>query len=87
MMIGFSKSSAAEIGSIFAEWLRNPCSSPRTTTCRTSTPAMASAAANASDDGRRSSYSALISTVGHKPSSTASPGIAYPSARLSGPPR
>lgn len=67
--------------------LRKPCSMPRIMTCRTSTPARAAAAANASPDGRRWSYSAFSTRVGHSPSRMAPAANAYPSAELSGPPR
>ena len=70
------RSRASPTGPIEAGRLRNPCSIEATMTCRTSAPAAASAAANAWPDARRSSYSALSTSVGHIPRRSASAGKA-----------
>jgi DNA-binding IclR family transcriptional regulator len=70
------RSSAAPTGPIEAGRLRNPCSIEVTMACRTSTPAAASADANAWPEARRSSYSALSTRVGHSPRRSASAGKA-----------
>ena len=61
-------------GPSVAERLRKPCSMPSAWTWRTSTPAARSSSTKASPVVRRSSYSAVTSTVGARPVSSARAG-------------